>query len=94
MLALPTSMFIHNVFHVYFLKKYVPDASHVIDWNVIEVELEGKFQVKRIFILDWKIKQLQNRAIGLVKVQWTWYSREDATWENEDDMRAEYPHLF
>jgi hypothetical protein len=30
MLALPASMCIHNVFHVYFLKKYVSDANHVL----------------------------------------------------------------
>jgi hypothetical protein len=41
MLALPTSMTVHNVFHVSLLKKYVPDVNHVIDWNVIQVELEG-----------------------------------------------------
>jgi hypothetical protein len=35
MIAFPTSMSIHNVFHVSFLKKYIPDANHVIDWNVI-----------------------------------------------------------
>jgi hypothetical protein len=38
MLALPTSMSVHNVFHVSLLKKYIPDANHVIDWNVIHVE--------------------------------------------------------
>jgi hypothetical protein len=38
MLALPPSMCIHIVFHVSFLKKYVPDANHVIDWNVIKVK--------------------------------------------------------
>jgi hypothetical protein len=31
MLALPTSMTIHNVSHVSFLKKYIPCANHVID---------------------------------------------------------------
>ena len=41
MLALPASMCIHNLFHVSFLKKYVLDANHVIDWNVIQVEIEG-----------------------------------------------------
>jgi hypothetical protein len=94
MIALPASMSVHNVFHVSLLKKYIPDANHVIDWNVIQVEQEGAFQVHLVRILDRKIKQLQNRAIGLVKVQWTWYGPEDATWEHEDAMRAEYPHLF
>jgi len=31
MLALPTSLCIHNFFHVSLFKKYVPDANHVID---------------------------------------------------------------
>ena len=35
MLALPISMNGHNVFHVSFLKKYVHDPNHVIDWNLI-----------------------------------------------------------
>jgi hypothetical protein len=38
MLALLASMSIHNVFHVSFLKKYILDDNHVIDWNVIQVE--------------------------------------------------------
>ena len=42
-LALPPNLRIHNVFHISILKKYVHDATHVIEWNVIEVELEGDF---------------------------------------------------
>jgi hypothetical protein len=94
MLALPASMTVHNVFHVSLLKRYILDANHVIDWNVIKVEPEGVLQVHPVCILDKKSKQLQNRAIELVKVQWTWYGPEDATWENEDVMWAKYPHLF
>ena len=71
MITFPASMSVHNVFHVSFLNKYIPDTNHVIDWNVIQVEQEDAFQVHLMCILDWKIKQLQNRAIGLVKVQWT-----------------------
>jgi hypothetical protein len=71
MLALPASMIVHNVFHVSFLKKYIPEANHVIDWNVIQVEQEGVLQVHLVCILEWKRKQLWNRAIGIVKVHWT-----------------------
>jgi hypothetical protein len=58
MLAFPASMSIHNVFHVSLLKKYIPDANHFIDWNVIQVEQESTFQVHPVHILGWKIKQL------------------------------------
>jgi hypothetical protein len=68
MLALPASMCIHNVFHVSLLKKYVPNANHVIECNVIHVEHEGNLQVYPVCILDRKVKVLWNRAIELVKV--------------------------
>jgi hypothetical protein len=52
MLAFPTSMTVHNVFHVSLLKKYIPDANHVIDWNVIQVEQECILQVHLVHILE------------------------------------------
>jgi hypothetical protein len=94
MLALPASLCIHNIFHVSLLKKYVLDVNHIIDWNVIRVELEGDFLVRPVFILDRKIKQLRNQSMELVKVKWTWYGSKDPTWEREDAMRVEYPHIF
>jgi hypothetical protein len=94
MLSLTASMIVHNVFHVSLLKKFIHDANNAIDCNVIQVEQEGVLQVHHVRILDQKIKQLWNRAIGIVKVKWTWYGPEDATWKNENDMRVEYPHLF
>jgi hypothetical protein len=60
MIALHAPLSIHNIFHVSFLKKYIPYAHHVIDWSVIRVEKLGAFQVHPVFILDQKIKQLWN----------------------------------
>ena len=81
------------IFH--FLRNiYIPDANHVIDWNVIQVEPKSVLQVHHVRILDRKIKQLWNQAIDLVRVQWIRYGPEDVTWEHEDVMRAEYPHIF
>ena len=85
MLALPASMIIH-VFHVSFIKKYIPHANHVIDWNVIQVEQESAFQVHMVCILNPNIKKIWNRSIDLVKFRWTWYDPEYATWVKKDAM--------
>ena len=34
-LALLANIKIHNVFHLSILKKYIHDATHVIEWNLI-----------------------------------------------------------
>jgi hypothetical protein len=57
------------------------------------VEQEGDFLVQLVCILDRKVKLLWNREIGSIKVQWTWYGSEDATWEHEDAMRTKYMYM-
>jgi hypothetical protein len=42
--------------------------------------MEGHFQVQPVQVLDIKVKMLWNRVIEIVKVQWTRYGPEDATW--------------
>ena len=51
-LALPASTRAHNIFHVSLLKIYVHDPNHVINWDVIQEEHEGEFQIKPMHILD------------------------------------------
>jgi hypothetical protein len=58
MFAFFASMNVHNVFHVSFLKKYVHNHNLVIDWNLIQVELEGYFQAQLVHILDKKFKMI------------------------------------
>ena len=70
------------------------DATHVIDWNVIQVEPEGDFQVEPDCILDRREFFLWNRTIGQVKVQWKQLGPDEVTWELERDMQVEYPYLF
>jgi hypothetical protein len=50
--------------------------------------------VELVRILDRKVKVLRNKAIWMVKVQWTCYSPEDATWEHEENMQEEYSYFF
>ncbi|KAL6195727.1 hypothetical protein ACLB2K_031345 [Fragaria x ananassa] len=85
---------VHNVFHVSLLKKYIPDASHVIDYGAIKVNADATFVVEPVRILDKSTKRLQRKEVDLVKVCWSHHDEGDASWELESDMWAKYPKLF
>ena len=55
-LVFPPNLRVHNVFHISILNKYVHVATHVIDWNVIQVELQGDFPMELDCILDKREK--------------------------------------
>ena len=45
-LDLPPYIRIHDVFHIYLLKKYVVDQSHIINWDNVQVEQKGYFHME------------------------------------------------
>ena len=91
---LPPNLKVRNFFHISVLKKYVHDATHVINWNDVQVESEGDFLVELDCILERREISLQNRTIGQVKVQWKHLSPKEATWKLESHMRVAYPIIF
>ena len=70
------------------------DATHVIDWNVIQVKPEGEFHVGPEHIIDRRKILLRNCTIIQVKVQWKHLIPKEATWELENDAWEAYPTLF
>jgi len=56
--ALPSIMKIHDVFHVSFLRKYVKDVDHVVDWHIFQVEPNGEFKSEPHCILQKKVFML------------------------------------
>ena len=94
-LALPSELAqIHDVFHVSMLRCYRSDPSHVITKQPIKVKDNLSYIEEPVQILDTKMKQLRYRKIPMVKVGWRNHSKEEATWETEEYMRTNYPHLF
>ena len=41
-----------TVFHVYMLRKYTPNPTHVVDWGEIEVDTDGTFEEGPAYIMD------------------------------------------
>ena len=91
---LPTMSGVHEVLHVFMLRKYTPDPAHVVDWGQIEVDTDGNFEEGPVCILDNRDQVLRRKTMRLVRVLWRHYRVEESTWEREDTMRATYPFLF
>ena len=52
-LTLPPSLSgVHEVFHVFMLRKYTPGPAHVVDWGGIIVDTNGAFEEGQARILD------------------------------------------
>ena len=83
-----------NMFHVSMLRKYRFDELHIIPVQDIQVQLDFTFDEEPKAILDREVKQLRNKQVPLVKVLWQHHGMEEATWEPESTMRAQYPQFF
>ena len=60
---------IHNVFHVSSLRKYVYDASHVVEIELIQLSENLAYEEYPIQIVDTMDKVLFRAIVKLVKVQ-------------------------
>ena len=85
---------VHNVFHISMLRKYISDPSHVLKAPEIELRDDLSYKEQPMQILGREEKEIRNKTISLVKVLWRNHLVEEATWEREDQMRSQYPHLF
>ena len=93
-LRLPESMSgIHPVFHVSMLRKCLTEGMIPTVPDDLEVLKDATFKVAPERIVDSRIKKLRRKELKLVKVQWT-DNEKDCTWESEEKMLKEHPHLF
>ncbi|XP_021752467.1 uncharacterized protein LOC110717973 [Chenopodium quinoa] len=94
-LALPMELSkVHDVFHVSQLRRYIPDKSHVLQPETIELDQSLTYEERPVKILDSKVRSTRNKEVKIVKVLWSNQEYEEATWEAEDEMKKKYPELF
>ena len=62
---------LHDVFHVSQLRKYTPDASHVLEPESVQLREDLTFSVVPVRIDDTSVKRLRGKEVPLVKVAWS-----------------------
>ncbi|KAA0032554.1 DNA/RNA polymerases superfamily protein [Cucumis melo var. makuwa] len=85
---------IHDVFYVSMLRKYIPDPSHVLQEQPVELKEDLSYVEEPVQILDKKEQVLGNKTIPFIKVLLRHHGVEEATWEPEYQMKKRYPILF
>ena len=85
---------IHDTFHVSMLRKYIPDPSHVLREQPVQLKENLTYEETPVKIIDRKEQVLRSKVIPLVKVLWKNHERETATWEPKVQMCRQYPQLF
>jgi hypothetical protein len=89
----------HDVFHVSQLRRCLqapskPEVFKDIDYRAIDLNHDLTYRENPIRILDETVRVTRRRKIKFFKVQWSNHSEDEATWEREDYLRQEFPHLF
>jgi hypothetical protein len=86
---------IHPVFHVSQLRRCLsePEKEHVPE-EEIALQTDLWYQEVPIKILHTVTKRTRNSEVRIGRVQWSKHGVEEATWEREDALKKEFPHLF
>ena len=94
-LALPLSLDkVHNVFHVSMLRKCLSDPDQMVELQTLQVEKDLSYAEHPIKILDVQTRQLRNRALTFLKIQWSRHSEREATRELQSKMKKYFSDIL
>jgi hypothetical protein len=85
---------VHDVFHVSQLKK----CLHVPKEQILMEDLDAKedlsYQEHPVRILETSERVTRKKKIKMCKVQSSHHIEDEATWEREEELKAEFPSFF
>ena len=90
---------VHDVFHVSQLKKCHAEMAEVplrdtVPLEAIQLKDDLTYEEKPVKILEFASRVTRSKVIKFCKVQWNHHSEDEATWEREEDLLKDHPHLF
>jgi hypothetical protein len=94
-LELPPQLYdVHDVFHVSQLKKCLCVSEEQIPMEDLNAKEDLSYQEYPLRILETFERVTRNKKIKMCKVQWSHHTEDDATWEREEELKAEFPSFF
>jgi hypothetical protein len=83
-----------DVFHVSQLKKCLCVPEEQIPMEELDAKEDLSYQEYPVNILETTERVMRNKRISMCKVQWSHHTEEEATWEREEEMKAEFLSFF
>ena len=85
---------VHDVFHVSQLRKCVSSLEKQVSHGSIDVQPDLTYRERPVKILEESERRTRQKTTKNFKVQLSNHTEDEATWEREDFLQAEYPYLF
>ena len=85
---------VHDVFHVSQLKKCLRVPEEQLPLEALNVEDDLTYLEQPVKILETAERITRSKTVKMCKVQWSRHPEKEATWEREEELRAEFPQLF
>jgi hypothetical protein len=90
----PQLLDVHDVFHISQLKKCLRVPEEQLPMEELGLGGDLTYSERPIKILDTTERVTHSKVIKMRKVQWSHHTKDEATWEHEEELRADYPELF
>jgi hypothetical protein len=85
---------VHDVFHVSQLKKCLHVPEEQLPMKELGAKEDLSYQKYPVKILETSERVIRNKKIKMCKVQWSHHTEEEATWEREEELKAEFSSFF
>jgi hypothetical protein len=85
---------VHNVFHVSQLKRCLKLSIEVVIEGTIPLKPDLTYKAYPIKILDQQDRVTRNKTTRFYKIQWIEHSEDEAMWERENFLWANYPEFL
>ena len=90
---------VHDVFHVSQFKKCHAEMADIplrdtVPLEATQLDSDLTYEEKPVKIIEFANQVTRSKVIKFCKVQWSHHTEDEATWEREEDLLKDHPHLF